>query len=123
LRAVLRQVCDALVRVIPEVKGEAKQKYMEAQKTGAAAHAMRPPRAGPLPRIPGGPSARTRRVPLLRRWLGVCSAGGRAADRARPPPRPPGKSLLVVVPFETGEFYQEQLAREEPMIFAELEKE
>jgi hypothetical protein len=29
------QVCEALVRVIPEVKAEAKQKYMEAQKTGA----------------------------------------------------------------------------------------
>jgi len=28
-----------------------------------------------------------------------------------------------VVPFETGEFYQEQLAREDPMIFAELEQE
>ncbi|EOD15408.1 hypothetical protein EMIHUDRAFT_245546 [Emiliania huxleyi CCMP1516] len=60
-------VCEALVRVIPDLKGEAKEKYLEAQKTG--------------------------------------------------------KSLLIVVPFETGEFYQEQLAREDPMIFAELEQE
>ena len=34
-----------------------------------------------------------------------------------------GKSLLVVVPFEHAELYQEQLAREDPMIFADLEEE
>jgi len=38
-------------------------------------------------------------------------------------PPPPGKSLLVVVPFEHAELYQELLAREDPMIFADLEEE
>ena len=36
-------MCEALVRVIPDLKGEAKEKYLEAQKTGAS----RQPSASP----------------------------------------------------------------------------
>ena len=34
-----------------------------------------------------------------------------------------GKGLVGVYPLEVSEFYVEQLARSEPMIFSELEKE
>merc|ERR1719221_1656700 len=62
-------VCDALVRVIPELANvmQAKERYHEAQQTG--------------------------------------------------------KSLLIVAPKEHAELYKEQLIREEPMVFADIEEE
>lgn len=34
-----------------------------------------------------------------------------------------GKALLVLAPFEHAEMYQEQLARADPMVFAQIEEE
>ena len=68
-------------------------------------------------------SAAADQVPTTRVGLSVRTRMRACSSDCAAPACSAGKAQLVVVPFEQGEFYQEQLAREDPMIFAELEKE